>query len=67
MNEKGHVSTRDNTMPITLELFNEGFWISVAVGAYYTFNAFTPSLVYYFFRQQEISAMTENQIYKTAW
>ena|ERR1719469_96635 len=67
MDEKGTPHTRDNTMPVNGEEYREGLLISVAVGAYYTLNAYLPILVYYAWRKDVISSMTNNSSYKFAW
>ena len=67
MNERGDLPTRDNTEPVTEEQFHEGMWISVAVGFYYTLNAFIPIIAWYGWRKTDILAMTNNSLYKFAW
>ena len=60
-------STRDNTKPVTEEQFMHGMWISLAVGLYYTFNAYLPIVSWYGWRKKDILAMSTNSLYKTSW
>ena len=52
---------------MTDEEFNEGMYISIMVGLYYTFNAFVPILAWYGWRRVDILAMDGNTFYKIAW
>ena len=67
MDEKGTPHTRDNTMPVDGDEYREGLLISVAVGFYYTFNAYLPILAWYSQRSDKVTAMSNNSIYKYAW
>ena len=67
MNDSNPISTVDNTAPVTEEEYNEGMWISVMVGLYYTFNAFLPITVWYGERRVGVKAMEGNTLYELAW
>uniref|UniRef100_A0A7S3I247 Uncharacterized protein n=1 Tax=Favella ehrenbergii TaxID=182087 RepID=A0A7S3I247_9SPIT len=67
MDERGTPHTRDNTEPVSDAQFTEGMIISIAVGTFYTINAFLPVLVWHRYRKAEINAMTGNKMYKFAW
>ena len=47
--------------------FIEGMYLSLAIGLYYTFNAFMPILAWYGRRKYDILAMPNNIFYKLSW
>lgn len=52
---------------ITQEMYNQGFYISIALGIYYTANAIVPISLWYGNRDTEIRSLTNNKMYKGAW
>ena len=42
-------------------------YISLAVGLYYTMNAFMPIIAWYGWRREPIKSMTTNKLYSIAW
>ena len=65
--ERATPITYDSAVVVTEQMFTEGMWVSVAVGLYYTFNAFFPIIAWYGWRKDDILAMTANKMYKAAW
>ena len=67
MDDASRPATTDNTGPITDAEFREGMYISLAIGIYYTFNAFMPIIAWYGWRKDDILNLAENKIYKLSW
>jgi hypothetical protein len=63
MDERARPATTDNTGPVTDAEFKEGLYISVAIGLYYTINAFLPIIAWYGWRKDDILDLAENKIY----
>ena len=66
MDERGTPHTRDNTQPVTDDEFTEGLIISIAVGTYYSLNAFLPYIFWLGWRRDDIAAIGDGA-YETAW
>ena len=71
MTEVSTPETYDNVSPVTDEQYRNGMIISIAVGLYYTFNAFYPILAWYGWRKEDIRTMAVdngvNKWYMLAW
>ena len=67
MNDQNSIETIEEKTAVTEEEYNEGKWISIMVGLYYTFNAFAPIIAWYGWRRVDILAMEKNIFYKVAW
>ena len=64
---RGIPITTDTAVVVTEAMFTEGMWVSLAVGLFYTFNAFFPIIAWYGWRKTDILAMENNFFYKMAW